>query len=142
MKVKLCMPKSMLLLFVVHAGRDIYAAVSASHMEANSNSYRPYGIIYLFRKNSSPTSVADTWIDTGRRYSSGVADDSYGASVSMLGNVLAVGAPTDTQYGEKNGAGTSSHTATLFPVTLKAALLCRTHASLSWFQLPKSSLFY
>jgi len=81
-----------------------YAAVSASHTVANYNTFRSQGIIYLYKRNSAATSVLNTWVDTGSRYASNVADDGYGSCISLGSNVMAVGAPTDSQNGEKNGA--------------------------------------
>jgi hypothetical protein len=87
--------------------RSDYAAVSASHMVANYNTFRSHGIVYLYKRNAAPTSVLDSWLDTGSRFASNVGDDGYGSCISMTNNVMVVGAPTDSQNGEKNGLGTS-----------------------------------
>jgi hypothetical protein len=87
--------------------RSDYAAVSASHMVANYNTFRSHGIVYLYKRNAAPTSVLDSWLDTGSRFASNVGDDGYGSCISMTNNVMVVGAPTDSQNGEKNGLGKS-----------------------------------
>jgi hypothetical protein len=86
--------------------RSDYAAVSAVHMIQNDGAYDPYGIVFLFERNPAPVSLSDTWVDTGRVYQSGVAEDQYGASMDMGENVLVVGAPGDAQQSNHNGAGT------------------------------------
>jgi hypothetical protein len=76
-------------------------------MVANYNTFRSHGIVYLYKRNAAPTSVLDSWLDTGSRFASNVGDDGYGSCISMTNNVMVVGAPTDSQNGEKNGLGTS-----------------------------------
>jgi hypothetical protein len=82
-----------------------FAAVSAFHKVSIYNQVRPCGIVFLFSKNSAPSSVTDTWLDSGLRLGSGVPDDSYGSCISLNHNLVVVGAPADSGNGQKNGAG-------------------------------------
>ena len=79
--------------------------MSATHLIANYNSFRPYGIVFLLKRNPTPTSEGDEWLETGLTFKSNTPDDKYGACISMKDALMVVGAPADSQNGDHNGAG-------------------------------------
>lgn len=90
--------------------RSDYTVVSATHSVANYNAVRQYGIVLLFKKNISPTSAADVWVNTGSSFASQIPADEYGASVALHADsgsgLLVVGAPADSLRATNDGAGT------------------------------------
>lgn len=83
-----------------------YTVVSAVHMVQSDGVYDPYGLVFLFKRNPSPASSAELWEDTGLVFESSRAQDQYGASLALGREMLAVGAPADSQQNNHNGAGT------------------------------------
>ena len=77
--------------------------MSAIYAGISSNSYRPFGIVFLLQ--TYPGSDGGAYVDTGLSYQSGVPDDGYGSSLAMNENILVVGAPADSRQGIKHGAG-------------------------------------